>query len=1072
MKEWCKQMTPEKLLHECETLTHNGRMRRMVELGRLASNDTSISQTLAALAQGDVYQRTLVTQACYGSRDSAQTLRALSDPSRSVRGLALGLTALTCSDAELQQALESLPLDLKMALARVLSRRRRQSPIDLSLETLASHDHASFMMLLPFGSRAFVSRSFGQVSEGIDLVSLCRFARHHPDLVIEYLRTRATASETLDPQLVHQVNAVLPHLTDRVPDLALDLVKTLVTVIPPARLQLQVLARKRPNEVADLLLSINEHSSVRFDTVAHRLSTERLLALFLRYPGTISTRPFDRLRPEQRLALYTACERGWRNTDGVLVYHVVAALPTAQRIQEGRRHLALPALATRPLDQFPYAAFLPWDEARALLDTPLRSPDANLRGAAIKALITATRYQRKHLADALQLVRSRRNEQDPVRREMLTALAALPHGIWQAEHLEDLAQILRDALNATDLSHPTAQAMERLVVHLFPFHPEWSANQMATVYRERGHISVFRLDAYLSDADIQRIAPVLTPILHSWQRRENERLLVALATALGKRLRAFDELADVLETAVEQTLSPGIADSILRLFLEHHRARVYLLIPRILRRDKSAITLSSVSSYLHRHRQDLLTPFLGQHAYKGRFSTGRTRFVLPVYDGFQCWTPTQQQVFTRTLLEVVQQKDQNRATYELLSTIRRLAAMIAIDFAPLMQFASDERPPVREAALRALGRLDAGQGIPTLLESLNDERARIAIYALRKALLSMPKAEALTLLCNAPLSQVTVAKEIVRLIGELSSEDAYRALLALETRELHRDVRVALLRALWDYAEHPETWEIFTRAAQGPDIALARGVVHIPADGMSPVAQRRLATLIATLLAHPEPEVRMATLQWRSQHPLTDHDRVLLAQLLALLNSPLPDECALAAKAIFAIYTGTDAVLVGEAVRPLLSNRRALHIACTTYSSILPSNRGHLLPTTRALLATLAEDPLTLTFQIELILKGLPWEEIAPELVKRVDDLHPDALERAKLIIQRDPARPDAQLFDLEATLAKSENERLRRLALAALVAQSKQLGGWSDDCIARLQQYREDPSPLVAEAAQFTFVS
>ena len=565
MKEWGRQMTLEKLLHECETLTHNGRMRRMVELGRMVPNDTSIGETLAALAQGDVYQRALATQACYGSHDSAQALRALSDPSRTVRGLALGLAALICSDAELHQALESLPLDLKMALARALSRRRRQTPIDLALERLATQDHTAFTMLLPFSSHSLVSRSFGQVSEGIDLVSLCRFARHHPDLVIEHLHTRATASETLDPQLILQVNAVLPHLTDRVPDLALDLVKTLVTILPPARLQLQVLARKRPNEMADLLLSLNEHSAVRFDTVAHRLRSEQLLALFRALPGTISTRSFDQLRPEQRLALYTACERGWRNTDGVLASQIVAALPTAQRVQEGRRHLALPALATRPLERLPYAAFLPWEEARTLLDPPLRSPDADLRGVAIKALISATRYQRTHLADVLQLVRSRRNEQDPVRREMLTALAALPHGIWQAEHLDDLAQILRDALNATDLSHPTAQAMERLVVHLFPFHPEWSANQMATLYRERGHISVFRLDAYLSDTDIRRIAPVLTPILHAWQRRENERLLVSLATALGKRLHAFDELAEVLETTLEQTLHSGIADAILRL---------------------------------------------------------------------------------------------------------------------------------------------------------------------------------------------------------------------------------------------------------------------------------------------------------------------------------------------------------------------------------------------------------------------------------------------------------------------------------------------------------------------------
>ncbi len=309
-------------------------------------------------------------------------------------------------------------------------------------------------------------------------------------------------------------------------------------------------------------------------------------------------------------------------------------------------------------------------------------------------------------------------------------------------------------------------------------------------------------------------------------------------------------------------------------------------------------------------------------------------------------------------------------------------------------------------------------------------------------------------------------------MGDLSSEAAYRELLALEASELHRDVRVALLRALWPYVEQAETWEVFTRAAQAPEAALARGVVHIAADGMSPVAQRRLARLTATLLAHPEPEVRMAALQWRSQHPVTDDEQILFTHLLSLMNSPIPDECALAARAVFATYTGNNAALVGSAVRDLLSNRRALQIAIENFASTVFLNRRRLLPTTRAILAALAEDRLTLSLRFGLIVQGLPWEEIAPELVKLASVLHANALGRAQDAIQQVYTRPDAQLFDLEMALANSEDEGLHRLALAALIAQSKQGSGWSDECIARLERYREDPSPMVAEAAQFTFVS
>lgn len=1074
-------MTPEQLLQECEKLTYVARWHLMVELGKLAVSDASVRHTIAMLAQGDTYQRLLATQSCYGSRNATQALQALVDPSRSIRSLALRIVALICSDDELQSVLDTVPLDLKETLLRYLSKQRRQNVMDVYLETLAARQDDALQRLLSFGSREVAMRHFGQIAGQLDIVGWKRLARRHSSLIVEHLRTRVAATEALDPRLILQMNAVLPSLIRYAPDQALDVVRTRGMYVPLERLKLQALVCRRPHEMADVLLHADEQSrDLNFNPIARRLDTERLLTLFTQHQDVINKGCFVKLRPEQRLAVYTVCERGWRDAESVLPYHIVAVLPTEQRLQEGRRHLALPALVTRPQQQLPYAAFLPWDEALTWLNTPLRSPDASLRSVALKALIAATRYQRTHLVDALQLVCNRRNEQDLVRREMLSALADLPHGIWQTEHLTDLAQIIQDALNATNLSRPTAQAMERLVVHLFPFHPEWSASRMAILYSKRGQINIYKLDNYLSAADIRRLAPLLLPILEAWQRRESEGLLIAMAIALGRRLRSFDELADLLEVTLNQTLVPSIASSILHLFWEHQRVRTYLLIPKLLQQDKSAITLQAVYTYLHLYRQDLLTHFLGQHAYSGRFDTGRTRFVLPLRDGFQRWTPDQQEIFAHTLLEIVHEEDQHRAISALLMTIRRLATMPFIDPALLIQFANDERQIVRDATLRVLGRLDAGQGIPTLLVSLNDARANTAIYALRGALLAMPEIEALKFLRNTSLTQVTVAKEVVRLIGDLSSEEAYQELLVLEARDLHRDVRVALLRALWSHGERAETWEIFMRAAQHPDAAIACGVVHIPADGMSPVAQQHLVTLVATLLAHPEPEVRSNTLQRCRRDHLTDDGQVLFTRLLALLHSSLPDECAQAARAIFSIYTGNNASLVGEAVRSLLGNRRALRTICACFPASLRTNKRlplHLspqllLPTTRAILAALAEDPLTTILRTGLIILGLPWEEIVPELVKLADRLSFDMIGVAAIAIRQAATRPDAQMLRLELELAASTDEGLRRLALVALTAQSKQAQGWSDEAIARLQKYREDPSPMVAEAAQFTFVS
>jgi hypothetical protein len=149
-----------------------------------------------------------------------------------------------------------------------------------------------------------------------------------------------------------------------------------------------------------------------------------------------------------------------------------------------------------------------------------------------------------------------------------------------------------------------------------------------------------------------------------------------------------------------------------------------------------------------------------------------------------------------------------------------------------------------------------------------------------------------------------------------------------------------------------------------------------------------------------------------------------------------------------------------------------LQIAVNAFLGLVRWNRQSLLPTTRALLAALAEDPLTVSLRLPVIVQGLPWEEVGPELSRLVDALHADALVVAEQAIQDATTRPDAELLALETLLAGSTSELLRRLALSALQARTRQARGWSDECIAHLENYRRDPSPLVAEAAQFTFVS
>ena len=205
----------------------------------------------------------------------------------------------------------------------------------------------------------------------------------------------------------------------------------------------------------------------------------------------------------------------------------------------------------------------------------------------------------------------------------------------------------------------------------------------------------------------------------------------------------------------------------------------------------------------------------------------------------------------------------------------------------LIELAGDERPAVRDAAIRALGRLDGGEGIPVLLEMLDDARSRIAIYALRKSILEMPAGEAFTILQKVPLTRVTVAKEVIRLLGELQIETAYRQLLAMATGQLHRDLRVALLRAFWGYLEKDQTWPLLEQAALDPDPAIAANAGRIPTNRLSTTAQQRVVRLLNLLLGHPEPRVRTAVLDRCSQLPVSDPGQFLFPALLVALEIPV-----------------------------------------------------------------------------------------------------------------------------------------------------------------------------------------
>lgn len=410
-------MTAEHLLQELETFTYTARIRRMVELGRAAAHDPQIAAILMTLELGDFSARFLALHSCFGSADGAHVLRALTDPSRIIRGVAIDLIPLACDEAQLQQALTIVPRDGRRALLWKLRHSGHDALIDAFLEQLATTNDPDLRPLLPYGSPTLVRQHIVRIQPFMRLVDWRRLTRSHPAIAFELLQTWAEATADLNLHLVACANGILPILSQKEPDLALALVKTLARSVPLSRLDLTALLTQRPAELADLLLQArNDPGEIDLSAIAHKLDDRRLLALQEKYPTRFEIyQPqwwFRRIAPERRAALYAVFAPSWRDRYGIgrISPEIVALLPRPQREQEGRRLLALPALVTHPEERLVYAAFLPWEEACQVLDPYLHDPGEKVRMVALQALVRLARYEHAHLLEVLETVCAHLNE--------------------------------------------------------------------------------------------------------------------------------------------------------------------------------------------------------------------------------------------------------------------------------------------------------------------------------------------------------------------------------------------------------------------------------------------------------------------------------------------------------------------------------------------------------------------------------------------------------------------------------------------------------------------------------------
>lgn len=1063
-----------------ESVSHKERLVAAVELGRAALlNDRDgerAREIISALRNGQFADRYLALNSCQGSRDTEHMFESVSDQSETLKAIARKMICIYGSDAQVLKSFELCPRLNRKSFVKQLNKSKRWPLVDLILAGLEDSEPADFAALMPYGSTEFVRAHWPSVESDCAETEWERLARNKPDYAQERMLALVDSTPDFDPLVrLHAVTVITILAKARLPGV-LKIIESLLRICSVNQISLQSAVNAFPSEMARLAVDQEDRMAVGFFAVFHKIEDhDLLLALLRKYPQNYGiVRILKKLPVVAREKVYEQLAPSWRSeNDGLIEESILEVMPNAVRLKEARAYLAMDSLVAHPQIRMQYAAFLPWQEANEFLKPFLRDPDATLRSVAWSALIAALRYNRDELGEVLNQIKQRQNEQDPVKQAIFEALAKLPPSLFKNSDLEGLSAVIQDALASKDLSSSTAYCIESLLLALVSFHAEWAAGQVAGFWKARGNCSYVGSAWRINDRQALQIEAQIAPVLKQWNRKEYESFVLAAAALLGKRLKVTTQITRLLREIILDTSRESSAEYAFSLLRLNAFEALTELIPLMLQKDPSWGTTQDVASYLMRYRQDLLTPYLGTKTHKGRFHSGKNRVVPKLSVGPIFLSAGQQKIYAEALDSMA--VDDETRWYENRFVINNLSKLPEFPIQYLTRFL--KRPTESKFAIQAMAGLDQGNGVPLLVEALDDPvLGPVAIYALRTCLLKMPAKVALPIVLQAPRNQVTVYKEVVRLLGDIESDEAFSELLSIAAlnesgeQPLHRDVRVAMLCAFWNHLDNEESWKVLQAAVNDPNEVVAYTAIRTPADRLTSGGHRALLNLLLGGLEHDASRVRLKTLERLVSMPVADPDMKLLDATIALLGSAAPEECRRAARALLSLYPHKSLIALPQAANAIVHKRLNLQILIMSIEEALLSQRTKLVPATYATIASLETDPLTVTLRVRLAAASMPWKELA-QWLRELDSknvLHPDAVHQLGTTLSNS-IRPDFKaMSELEAELRHADSDVLKRIALYALEAQSESRHGWDAERLRRLESFRQDTSPYIAEVAQF----
>ncbi|MGK5552824.1 HEAT repeat domain-containing protein [Actinomadura kijaniata] len=867
-------------------------MRELALHARTHAGTPYLSALLGELSAGGPYERRTALHLAMAARDLPYVADALSGPDMDLRRAALrAVRTLPVPDDAAARVLDDAPSDLRRAFYRTLRHGGRSALADRLLPLVRERwGDREAAALLPACGPGTVARELPRLAHAV--TAWRAVGARHPGAFLDQadrelpgaghpLRwwrrrghgfawaARAEPGRALEVAERHRLGAcaqdfpaaAVTALAGADPVRTMRLALTPGTRrwgVPPAFLRH---LRACPDEALGAALPAEPHSA-----------RPAIAAL----PPSRRAGVVDRLR-ERAPGRFAEGGTRW----------LLDALPAGRAAAEARRildwHASVWHSSRSRLDDpdlpLILASHLPYEEAEGTLGAAAFGGDPRRRGLARSLLVrcAARTGDAGRLRALLAGLADRtRNEQDPLRGELLTALAQVPPGLLDDACAEPLERLAAAVAEARDTSPATVRALLALAGRVLRHHPSgalagWAVGvhgRLAARFgaeaftppdpepdpyrrrRRRGPRPARRDPAVPRERE-RDLREALRPALRAARERRDFTLAVAVARFLGRRAATFGELQDDLRAAVLTAPEP----------VARAAAALWAGDPAELpAADPSTVVLPEVWRAVAARRTDLLDTVLTGPA-TGNLADAARLWSPPVADGTAGrWTPAQRRLVRDRLLA--------DAADETRPVAARAAALTSLGRLPggldaLRPWTGHADIVLAEAATEALGGVDDPDGAAAvLLERARGDASRVAVAALAGCCAALPPSRLGGLLqgmLTGPAGKVTVRKQAARLLERHRPPGAADVLLrAWNDPDLHRDVRIAVAGALRRMPEDPRVWDALGEAA-GPYASepMLRALCQATPAEYAPRDRPRYAALVRRLAVAAEgPGVR------------------------------------------------------------------------------------------------------------------------------------------------------------------------------------------------------------------------